>query len=313
MENRKKLLLLILIKKILRKKKAYCKTRFIFNIVNQIYLRQTLLNNNVILLFALSQDIKERRYWAMEYDQAWFERMWQNRNDEIFSELWHKEFRMSPSTFEYLISLVEQSLSKVDTAFRKAVPIEKRVAVALWRLSTGNSYRTISKVFGIGKSTVIKLFQEFVRELLMLSPEFIKFPKTALETCTAIKAFQESTDCVIPQALGAIDGTHIEILAPPSDSKVDYFSRKQKFTVNTQGVIGANLMFLDVATGYPGSIHNARMLRSSELFHLAENEEILARPLEVVDNIQIHVLCYLAIVHIPPPFGKSSHTHSLTF
>ena len=46
-------------------------------------------------------------------------------------------------------------MAKADTVFRKAVPIEKRVGVALWRLSTGNSFRTISKVFGIGKSTVI--------------------------------------------------------------------------------------------------------------------------------------------------------------
>ena len=57
---------------------------------------------------------------------------------------------MSPSTFEYIIDFVEQNMAKADTVFRKAVPIEKRVEVGLWRLSTGNSFRTISKVFGIG-------------------------------------------------------------------------------------------------------------------------------------------------------------------
>ena len=73
-----------------------------------------------------------------------------------------------------------------------------------------------------------------------MSPEFIKFPKTSLETGSKIRSFCNFTGCKIPQVLGAIDGTHIEILAP-SDSKVDCFSRKQKFTVNTQAVIGANL------------------------------------------------------------------------
>ena len=83
---------------------------------------------------------------------------------------------MSPSTFEYIIGLVEQNMGKADTVFRKAVRIEKRVGLGLWRLSTGNSFHTISKVFGIGKS-----------------PEFIKFPKTTLETGAKIRNFCEFT------------------------------------------------------------------------------------------------------------------------
>ena len=200
--------------------------------------------------------------------------MWRNRHNDIYCELWQKEFRMSPLTFEFIIDLVEQNMAKADTVFRKAVPIEKRVEVGLWRLSTGNSFRTISKVFGIGKSTVIKLVNELISELVRMSPEFIKFPKTTLETGAKIRSFRDFTGCKIPQVLGAIDRTHIEILAPSSDSKVDYFNRKQKFTVNTQAVIGANLEFLDVATGYPGSVHDARALRSSTLFQQAEAQII---------------------------------------
>ena len=48
-----------------------------------------------------------------------------------------------------------------------------------------------------------------------------------------MKHFQEFTECKIPQVVGAIDGTHIEIVAPSTDSKADYYSRKQRFTVNT--------------------------------------------------------------------------------
>ena len=123
-----------------------------------------------------------------------------------------------------------------------------------------------------------------------MSPEFIKFPKTTLETGAKIRSFCDFTGCKIPQILGAIDGTHIEILAPSSDSKVDYFNRKQKFTVNTQVVIGANLEFLDVATGYPGSVHDARVLRSSALFQQAKTQIILSTPLKDVDNVKISPL-----------------------
>ena len=49
-------------------------------------------------------------------------------------------------------------------------------------------------------------------------------------------------------------------LKPDNESSVDYFSRKQKYTVHTLAVVGSNLIFLDVATGFPGSIHDATML-----------------------------------------------------
>ena len=41
---------------------------------------------------------------------------------------------------------------------------------------------------------------------------------------------------------------------------IDYFCRKQKYTVNTQAVVGAGGIFLDVVTGFPGSINDARVL-----------------------------------------------------
>ena len=214
--------------------------------------------------------------------------MWRNHHNDIYCEPWQKEFRMSPSTFEYIIDLVEQNMAKADTVFRKAVPIKKSVGVGLGKLSTENSFHTISKVFGIGKSTVIKLVNELISELVRMSPKFIKFPKTTLESGAKIRSFRDFTGCKIPQVLGAIDGTHIEILAP-SDSKVDYFNRKQKFTVNTQVVIGANLEFLHVATGYLGSVHDARVLRSST-FQQAEGQIILSTPLKDVDNVKIRPL-----------------------
>ena len=48
---------------------------------------------------------------------------------------------------------------------------------------------------------------------------------------------------LIPPVVGAISETHIENLKPGNGSSADYFSRKQKYTINTQAVVGENLMF----------------------------------------------------------------------
>ena len=58
---------------------------------------------------------------------------------------------MKGLNFEKLVDLLRPLLERYDTQLRKANPIEKRVAVALWRLSTGNSFRTVSTTLAIGK------------------------------------------------------------------------------------------------------------------------------------------------------------------
>ena len=123
-----------------------------------------------------------------------------------------------------------------------------------------------------------------------MSLKFIIVPETTLETGAKIRKFCDFTGCKIPLALGAIDATHIKILAASSDSKVDYFSRKQKFTVNAQAIIGANLEFLDVAVGCPGSAHDATVLRSSALFQQAKAQIILSKPLKDVEYVKIRPL-----------------------
>ena len=111
-----------------------------------------------------------------------------------------------------------------------------------------------------------------------ISRRFISFPKSRSETRSAVRDFKEQTNCKIPQALGAIDCTHIKI-SPANEDKKDYFSRKQFHTINTQAVIGANLKILDLATEFPDSTHDARALRKTSVYRKAENSEILSHPL----------------------------------
>ena len=68
---------------------------------------------------------------------------------------------------------------------------------------------------------------------------------------------------------------------------MDYFSRKQKYTVHTQAVVGSNLIFLDVATGFPGSIHDTRMLQETKLYQDAEANMILSKPSDVIENKEV--------------------------
>ena len=131
----------------------------------------------------------------MEYDQSWFERIWYKRHDLLFQDLWVKEFRMSPKTFGFVVDLFRKNIQKHSTTFRDSVKVVKRIAIGIWRRATGNLFKTVSKVFGFGKSTVIKITIDFVKELLRSASRFVKFPKTNYETASAIQLFKSFCNC----------------------------------------------------------------------------------------------------------------------
>ena len=132
---------------------------------------------------------------------------------------------------------------------------------------------------------------EFCEAILEISHEFIHFPTNGRETAIAVQKFRTFTESKIPQVVGVNDGTHIEILCVDSESRVDYFSRKQRYTINTQAVVGANLMFLHRAKGCSGSLHDTRIRRLSNLYTRAEREEILKLQVRLLTDLVYDHFC----------------------
>ena len=50
--------------------------------------------------------------------------------------------------------------------FRSPVSVEERVAVTIWKLATNVEYRTLSSLFGLGRSTVSKIVVEICCAIL---------------------------------------------------------------------------------------------------------------------------------------------------
>ena len=130
---------------------------------------------------------------------------------------------MTRNTFLEIVRIVQLVMEKRDTQLCRGS--------YLWQLSTGNLFRTTAKTFAVGKSTAVPITHDFCSEIQRLLSGFIKFPNTKRETAEAIEKFRILCPCQIPQALGALDGTHISILAPSVDRKADYYSRKQCYTI----------------------------------------------------------------------------------
>ena len=93
------------------------------------------------------------------------------------------------------------------------------------------------------------------------------------------------------------------------DERIDYFNWKQDYSVVIQGVAYTPFRFLDISAGYPGSIHDARVLRLSNLLREIEQNNWLNGPTKQISGSEIRPLlvgdsAYLLSVWLMKPLSK---------
>lgn len=183
-------------------------------------------------------------------------------------EQWMAHFRMSRGTFQYILELLAPALTKQTTNFRQPIAPKRRLAIALWWYATPGEYHTVSCLFGVGIATVCKIIYQVTQAFVdTLYQRFICLPEGQRLDDT-IEGFQRRG---YPQCAGAIDGTHIPIIAP-HDSPADYYNRKGWHSIVLQAVVNHKYCFTDVFIGWPGRSHDARVLSNSDLYSIAEEK-----------------------------------------
>ena len=70
-----------------------------------------------------------------------------------------------------------------------------------------------------------------------------------------------------PHVAGAIDCTHVPILAPRVHSE-QYINRDGTFSLNIQAVVNHRGAFTNIVARWPGSVHDLRILKESTLYEV---------------------------------------------
>ncbi|WKY14858.1 hypothetical protein Q1695_000401 [Nippostrongylus brasiliensis] len=71
--------------------------------------------------------------------------------------------------------------------------------------------------------------------------------------------------CRIPRMVGAIDGTHVKIIAP-RESEDSYVSRKGYHSINVGAIADLDTKFLWISVAFPGKALDSRVFRSNVLY-----------------------------------------------
>ncbi|KAG9261450.1 protein ALP1-like, partial [Astyanax mexicanus] len=136
------------------------------------------------------------------------------------------------------------------------------VLVFLFWLASGASYRVVSRAFSIPKTTVCRIVHRVSEELMGILSRVICVPATAEEQQEIGQGFERlSQNPALRKARGAIDGCHIRIKAPEEPDTGCYRNRKLFTSIQLQAVCDHRARFLDVYIGFPGSVHDSRVLK----------------------------------------------------
>ena len=187
------------------------------------------------------------------------ERVFRDRTNplDIFDDVdLHKRYRFTRDGILFLID----NLNGLEptTARSCAVPKHLKVCIGLRFFATGAFQTLLGDELGIQLSqpTISRCVTQFINSMSRFVPTCIQWPH---DTRATQQHFYEKFH--IPGVVGCIDGTHVQILAPPGDEEPAYVNRLNYHSINVQAVCDENARYIIVNAKQAGSVHDSTVLR----------------------------------------------------
>ncbi|XP_009338352.2 protein ALP1-like [Pyrus x bretschneideri] len=239
-------------------------------------------------------------------------------------------FKLSRKTFDYICSLVSEDMMAKSAHFvftnGKPLSLHDQVAVALRRLSSGESLVTIGDSFGVNHSTVSQVTWRFVEAMEERGLHHLQWPSTEAEMTEVKSKFQKIRG--FPNCCGVVDTTHIMMCLPASDPTSNaWLDQEKNHSMVLQAIVDPDMRFRDIVTGWPGKMKDWSVFQSSNFYQLcARGERLNGKRLELSTGLDIReyilgdlgfsLLPYLVIPYegkeLPEPKAQFNKWHYAT-
>ncbi|OXA45193.1 putative nuclease HARBI1 [Folsomia candida] len=181
----------------------------------------------------------------------WFRRILPNYSDDYFK----KFMRVSRKDFTLILRMIENS-NVFKSNSRQQLKVDQQLAITLHKLGhdgTGSGVSTTAALFGVGGGgTILKVVTRVLKAILELEKDWIRWP----DETERLEIARNMVD-QLPNCIGYIYGSHINLEEAPLDDPESYFTRKQRYAIQLQAVCDNNKMIRSIFFGYPGSVHDA--------------------------------------------------------
>lgn len=181
-----------------------------------------------------------------------------------------ERFRMTSNQVSVLVDRIGRFLEH-KTRRNFALSPRQQVLIALRFYADGGSFRLIGDAHGISRATVSRCLRRVTRVINRdIFHSAVDFPLEDGERLALPITFKNVGNSDLPSVCACIDGTHIPILAP-SENESQFVNRHDVHSLNCMLVCGPNLKIFYASCRWPGSVHDSRVLRNSNLFERFES------------------------------------------
>uniref|UniRef100_A0A8C5LP40 Putative nuclease HARBI1 n=1 Tax=Leptobrachium leishanense TaxID=445787 RepID=A0A8C5LP40_9ANUR len=172
-----------------------------------------------------------------------------------------KRYRLNRDQLFSLYEILKDELEPKELMHIELPGMTKMLS-CLQYLASGSFQNTAADLGGIDQSTFSNLLNCFLIVLRGKYQDYIGFPSTSKGWRDIKLGFFKLGG--IPNVLGAIDCTHMEIKAPSQDAEA-YLNRELFYSLNVQMVCDADMRIMNVLAGFPGSAHDSFILANSSI------------------------------------------------
>jgi hypothetical protein len=192
------------------------------------------------------------RRTMVETGIQWVEQTLEN-SDDCFDM-----FRMRRTVFRRLHDTLVDSYGLLPS---RGVSTTEALGIFLWACGGPQSFRQIRNKFGHSLETISRKYSEVLNAVYKMSSDVIK-PKDPnfIEIHPRLREsrfWPHFKDCI-----GAIDGSHFPASVPATE-QAKYIGRHSYTSQNVMSVCDFNMRFTFVVTGWPGSVHDTRVLQDT--------------------------------------------------
>ncbi|KAK8772751.1 hypothetical protein V5799_024004 [Amblyomma americanum] len=176
-------------------------------------------------------------------------------------EEFRRNFRLRRQACYDLIAMFEESECFPSNRHHGGSPAktpEEHILSFVWYAANKASMRECSVLFNMAESTQLVVINRVLDFLCHIASNVIHFSS---DKDRLAEDFRKLAG--FPNVIGCIDGTYIPIRCPSNKIRSTYINRHDQVSITMQGICDARGKFMDVFTGPPSKVHDARVLRLS--------------------------------------------------
>jgi hypothetical protein len=203
------------------------------------------------------EDRPERVYW------------WEKRALRCNEKHWRMHFRVSKNVFNFVLDkIISHDVFRVARNIARPVPVEKQLAVFLWRVGRSHpGVATVAEKFEVSSSTVVAITSRVAQAIRERLGHMVHMPKSGALKKEMTKGF---TDRGYKGGVVVIDGTGVNIVPP---TKMTRAGQRHVFVGKSSGAskryqiaCDSTMRIRHVFGGNPGSVHDMDLFKLSPHF-----------------------------------------------